>query len=514
MASVKSIFTLLMLAAVCAARGADYQFSVPVGGSHSDARTFLWIPPKCAHVRGILLGQQVILEKRVCDDPFIRAACAKESLAILLCYETPLGYFDYSQGADKKLQQILDDLAAESGYSEIASVPLLPFGHSGNAIFAGTIGYWNPARTLGIITLHAATIMPPAFDHKATLDGIPLLAVTGENEMWASTNKPLDMHWRWLRGGLLDLRGQFTDALVSELVQPGATHFSWDEPLARHVAMFIEKVAAARLPKDVTSTNLNHLVQADGWLTDNALMTPSRFAPAPYREYKGHRSEALWFPNEKLARTQFELGVSEPRKKIEMFTLLDPAGNPISLAHGVMAPMPDPQLLLHDDGLLTLTTYRFTAPPVICTVKTKDHEKHPEEAHSYTNLLFPGKSTLPVSQLPVQFNAHSGVFDLMRAEQFKDERGVTETRLTLRLTRHRLATGAGFNMSFVRVFHEGNEEFSAAGRTCQISLSPPDAAILKSATNQTIHFPPLPDEPATSAKIELYANSSAGLPVD
>lgn len=69
-------------------------------------------------------------------------------------------------------------------------------------------------------------------------------------------------------------------------------------------------------------------------------------------------------------------------------------------------------------------------------------------------------------------------------------------------------------MSFVRIFHEGDDEFSAAGRTCQISLAPPDAAILKSATNQTITFPPVPDAPATSAKIELKAISSAGLPVN
>lgn len=301
MASAKNIFAQLLLAAICAARGADYQFSVRVSGGHADARAFLWIPPKCDHVRGILLGQQVILEKRVCDDPLIRAACAKENLAIVLCYDTPLGYFDYSQGANKALQNILDNLAAESGYSEISSAPLLPFGHSANAIFAGTIGYWNPARTLGIITLHAATIMPPAFDHKATLDGIPLLAITGEYEMWGNTNKPLDMHWRWLRGGLLDLRGQFMDALVSEIVQPGATHFSWDEPLARHVARFIEKVAAARLPKDLTSTNLNHLAQEDGWLTDNPLMTPSRFAPAPYREFKGDPTLAFWQLDQELA---------------------------------------------------------------------------------------------------------------------------------------------------------------------------------------------------------------------
>ena len=102
----------------------------------------------------------------------------------------------------------------------------------------------------------------------------------------------------------------------------------------------------------------------------------------------------------------------------------------------------------------------------------------------------------------------------MRSEQFQDDRGVTETRFTLRLKRHRIDPGAGFNMSFVRVYHEGDREFAAAGRTCQISLSPPDAAILKSATAQTVDFPAVPDAPATSARIELKAKSSAGLPVD
>ena len=49
---------------------------------------------------------------------------------------------------------------------------------------------------------------------------------------------------------------------------------------------------------------------------------------------------------------------------------------------------------------------------------------------------------------------------------------MTETRFTLRLTRHRMDPDAGFVMSFVRVEHEGDSTFAAAGRTCQISLSP------------------------------------------
>jgi hypothetical protein len=37
---------------------------------------------------------------------------------------------------------------------------------------------------------------------------------------------------------------------------------------------------------------------------------------------------------------------------------------------------------------------------------------------------------------------------------------------------------------------------------------------MKKATDQTVDFPPVPDAPALSTKIELKAKSSAGLPVE
>ena len=75
--------------------------------------------------------------------------------------------------------------------------------------------------------------------------------------------------------------------------------------------------------------------------------------------------------------------------------------------------MPEPQALLHGDGLFTLTTYRFTTPPEICVAKHKDLAHHPEEAHAFTNLLFTGKTDLPVSEIPLCFNAHGGGFCLL-----------------------------------------------------------------------------------------------------
>ncbi len=304
------------------ARGAEYQFSVAVGGGHADARAFLWIPPDCQRVRGLLLGQQVILEKCVGDDPIIRGACARAGLAIVLCYDTPLGYFDYSQGADKQLQDLLNNLAAESGYAEIARAPVLPFGHSGNAIFAWNIGYWNPGRTIGIVTLHAAAILPPAWDPTARPNGIPVLAVSGEYESWGNPNEPLDKHWRWLRSSLLNLRGQYDEALVSELVQPGASHFSWDEPLARQVAGFIESAAAARLPADSAISRLRHVPLNSGWLTDITMMTPSRFPPTAEMYFMGDRTLAFWHLDQQLALGIEHYGDADKRKADQRLTFV------------------------------------------------------------------------------------------------------------------------------------------------------------------------------------------------
>ncbi len=292
-----AIAMMMLIAARSSA--AEYQFSVPTGPR--DSRAFLWIPPQCQHVRGILLASQVILEKRVCDDPIIRDACARENLAIIILYRSPFGEFHYHrdlprakaiekirelaadqkidvQIADKKsgasppdanhsdisngetadqiLQRILDRLAGESSYSEISTAPLLTLGHSGGAIFAWNVAYCWPQRILGLIGLHSAVILPPPWDPKATPAGFPALCISGEYESWGNPSEPLDKHWRWLRGGILNMRGCY-DAQACEVVQPGCTHFNWDTPLAQVTAKFIEKAARYRIPADAPGNETN-----------------------------------------------------------------------------------------------------------------------------------------------------------------------------------------------------------------------------------------------------------------
>ena len=98
---------------------AEWQWSVPTFGKN--ARAYLWIPPGCERVRGIIWGQQVILEKNFMEDPKIRAIAAKENLALVFLVPICIGYddFDPKAGGEAKFNRILADLASVSGYQEM-----------------------------------------------------------------------------------------------------------------------------------------------------------------------------------------------------------------------------------------------------------------------------------------------------------------------------------------------------------------------------------------------------------
>ena len=521
-----------------------YQFFLPCNEtSRPNLGAYLWIPPNTPKIRAVMVGMHNGLPINILQSSPVRAVCRKHGIAQILM--TPwakeigsvmLKDLKYDV-TDPERTAVYDSymrrLADLSGHPELVSAPIVPLAHSAFCDFPFDAAVRKPGQCLGAIPIKAG--LPDVYntyapgskakspDANLCLRNVPVLFVTSASQETVSWSP----YPHAMGGAGLGSYRRDRDDNPGTGYEPRNELFgmSWDmmsghfDMLPRNyqfVADWLDAVAQARLPEKAGDP-LKPLALRDGWLMNPQIPAtgdlPKDYAsPAPYLEYKGHRNQALWFPNEKLARTLFELGRDEPRKKIELFTFLDPTGQPISLAHGSMATMVNPQVLLHDDGLLTLTTHHFTSPPDICVAKDKDHAKHPEQAHTLSNLLFPGKTDMPVSRIPLQYDPHGGVLELVRSEQFTDGRGVTETRFTLRLKRHRIAPDAGFNMSFVRVFHEGDGQFAAAGRTCQISLAPSD--VVKNAATQTVDFPAVPDAPATSARIELNAKSSAGLPVE
>ena len=113
---------------------AIYQYSVPVGGRHA----FLWVPPQCRRVRGLIFAAENALELNWMEDPIIRRTAAEEGLGMIwLADGKPTNItFEMKPDAVASLDTMFHDLAVESGFSEIEHAPLIFTGHSWNGRMA------------------------------------------------------------------------------------------------------------------------------------------------------------------------------------------------------------------------------------------------------------------------------------------------------------------------------------------------------------------------------------------
>jgi hypothetical protein len=449
--------------------GAEWQFSVETGVRSGHA--WLWIPPSCQRVRGLILGQQVILEKLVFEHPEIRAVAAQACLAEVLIYpgfDTEFHY-DKEHGADRILQRVLDSLASESGYAELAQAPLLPIGHSGSAIFAWNLAYWNPARTIAFIGLHAAAIHPPAWDPKAKVDGVPFLGISGQYESWGNPRQSLEMHWRWLRGTVLEFRAMNERPLMSMIVDPGGGHFSFNPELARYVALFIRKAAQYRLTD--AAGKLRDLPLESGWLTDSTFLTPSRFAPAPYPKYKGDVSLAIWHMDEELARAAEAFGASRKGKLDQRVTFVQD-GTPVPAAW-----LEDVKFAPEADGVTLKLHAAFlseTPAGVADSGKPLGHASGP-----ILFSLIGGWAGGGVQTGPDTFRIQPSHF------------GLTDNIMVL-------------------AYHPGGGKYAWAEQPCQIKFP----RMLTEGKEQKIDFPAPANVAVTHGKLELRATTDSGLPVE
>jgi hypothetical protein len=501
---------------------------------------YLWLPPDAPVVRGVLVGIQNGLPLPILQHPAVREVCRKHGLAQILLtpHGTEIGpvmlkdlVFDIT---DPERTAIFDSyltrLAELSGHPELTAAPLVPIAHSAYASFPFDVAMRDPSRCLALLPIKAG--LPDHYkfysadgkakvpDPSRNLGGVPILflqSASQETVGWSAYPRG---------GGGFRTYRQDRAGHDGSVYEPRNELFgaNWDmmsghfDLLPRNyvfVAGWIDAIATARLPATPGHT-LRALTLKDGWLIDPAVpvtgTVPENFpAPAPYANFAGDRTKALWYPTRELAEAQFAIYRDEPRREIELFTFLDADGKPITLAHGHMAEVPKNSLPLDENGSFVLTTHPLTAPPQICTNKERGHEKKPEPACTLGNVGFPGLDSLPVSDLPLHLDLNSTPLELVRQETLKDERGLPQTRFTLRIVRNRLAPEVGYLQFYPRVYHEGDERFAATGRTAKFEWTLPDLA--KEGLIQTLDFPAVADVPATTATVPLNATSSAGLPV-
>ncbi|HTQ40981.1 MAG TPA: hypothetical protein VMJ32_18345 [Pirellulales bacterium] len=293
---------------------AVWQWSIVVRGARDnagDARAFLWIPPNCNRVRGVLFAQHNMEEQSIFENQKFRAAIGQLNLAEVWCAPRWDLFFHFNEGAGETLEGILNDLADASGYNELKTVPWVGVGHSAAASMPYYLAAWKPERTLACISVsgqwpYVRGSFAPEIWGERTIDFIPALESMGEYEA-ANT---------WSTEGLKE-RQEHPLMPLSMLANPAQGHFASTEAKEDYLALYLKKVMQYRLPNDVEigagetraspdnqPLKLNLIDPTKtGWLVDKWRFNQSPVAaPAPVDQYTGDPKQAFWFFDEELAR--------------------------------------------------------------------------------------------------------------------------------------------------------------------------------------------------------------------
>lgn len=296
---------LVGLAWLQALSAAEWQWSVPVPPpttpTNEKSLAFLWIPPECAHVRGLVFGHHNMEEETLLEHPVFRKTLSELGFAAIWVAPTFDRNFRYDQGAGERFESMLAALAARSGYAELVSAPLVPVGHSAAASMPWYVAAWKPERVLAGISFSGQwPYVPDEKDapHVAgvSIDSVPALVTMGEYE-WADQN---------MAKGLA-VRASHSALPLSALGCPADGHFYMTDEKVEFIALYLSKAARYRLPETTLESGASTLNPIDtnttGWLVDRYRKNKDPLAPAaPVTSYHGPRSEAFWFFDEELAK--------------------------------------------------------------------------------------------------------------------------------------------------------------------------------------------------------------------
>jgi len=312
---------LLALASTQTALAAEWQWSVTIDSvaspeTHDHPRAFLWIPPNCRRVRGVVVGQHNMEEEMIFEHPKFRATL--EELGFAEIWVTPPLdlFFRFDQGAGEHFDEMMKALAAESGYSELSTTPIVPIGHSAAASYPWNFGAWAPWRTLAVLSIsgqwpYYKDANTPGWDG-LTVDGIPGLVTIGEYE---------NAYDRAGEG--LKERAEHPLSPLSMLAEPAGEHFSASDAKISFICLYLRKAAQYRLPADWPLNQPPVLKPIDptktGWLVDRWRYDGKPTAPAaPVGEYTGNANNAFWVFDGELAKEVETFGAMYAGKKLEL----------------------------------------------------------------------------------------------------------------------------------------------------------------------------------------------------
>ena len=287
---------------------AEWQWSITVDSiisneTKNNPRAFLWIPPNCKVVKGVVVGQHNMIEEGIFEHHSFRKILSDLDFAVVWITPNITINFDFNTRIGDYFNAMMHKLADSSGYQELATAPIIPIGHSALATYPWNFAAWNPNRTLAVISVHGDAPQTkltgygrPNVDWgNRNIDGVPCLFVMGEYEWWEKRIEPG-----------FDFLAKHPKTPITFFADAGHGHFDYSDELIDYMGLFLMKVAKYRLPS-LTKKNkksvLNAIDPTKGWLMDrwhkDSLPTASA---SPYNKYQGNIATASWVFDEEQAK--------------------------------------------------------------------------------------------------------------------------------------------------------------------------------------------------------------------
>ncbi|MEM7392321.1 MAG: hypothetical protein AAF492_08220, partial [Verrucomicrobiota bacterium] len=448
-------------------RAAVFHVMAPVETRKGERRAYLWVPPESERVKGMVIGGMTLMERELVRDPRIRQACAANDLALvfLTCGLKAL-----------ELQPVLDRLAEQSGYPELAGAPLFFVGHSAGGPQARFRAREMSDRCFGLVQYRGGDPggeepLPP---------GIPALMICGQFDEFGKIGRDENGvdNWEKDRDKMVAYRSAHPSNLGNFLVEPGAGHFAWSDRCAEFLALFIAKAAAARIPDAVPSAGLKTIEPETGWLTDPRIKPVGKHAPAAWKDYTGDRTEAMWHVDRELAMATVAF-VEGLERKDQFLRWKEP--------HWVSA-----------GARNFLSKVRWVGDGRTFRVHPMYAETYPVPFRGRGSRWARGGEVVGHSDAPIRIKPVSGPL-------------VHDGEHRLRMEYNELAPATEIRRVTFMAYSDGNGEYRYTERVGMY-----DGKLLRVETGrpQALTFPPIEDGPASRTTIELNATSDAGMDVD
>jgi phage pi2 protein 07 len=246
------------------------------------------LPENAKEVNGIFFISEHGVGQRLIESRITWEFANKYSLALIGVsgYSVQCGMYP-----DDRLDNIISKIGTKLKHPELATVPVITFGHSNGTAFSGIYAAMRPERTIGWISYHSGESWHLVFPGVEKSPGLVMHGLK-------------DRYFKDQQQTIEKLRSE-RNAPIAIMMEANVAHWPKDyNSTYQFILAFCESCINTRFPDGFKNKKMLPVNIKSGWLSAQYdLVKGGLQSPyiASYSEYKGDKSIANWLPDKNFA---------------------------------------------------------------------------------------------------------------------------------------------------------------------------------------------------------------------